>query len=165
MPTLSDTDRQAVTDFLHMEARLADEARYAEWLALWTDDGVYWVPATTDPGADPEKHLSHIYDNRGRIETRVKMLQSGFRYSQEPVSLMRRLVSNIEIDRAENGELVAHSNFILGELAVQAKHEMHWWVGRMTHRLRVVAGELKMCAKKVVLVNAAEPLPNLTFLI
>jgi hypothetical protein len=48
---------------------------------------------------------------------------------------------------------------------VQAKHEMHWWVGRTTHRLRVVDGALKMCAKKVVLVNAAEPLPNLTFLI
>lgn len=158
-------DREAVIDFLHVEARLADEARYAEWLALWTDDGVYWVPATTDPAADPEKHLSHIYDNRGRIETRVKMLQSGYRYSQEPASLMRRLIANVEISRADNGELVAESNFMLGELSVQATHEMHWWVGRTTHRLRVVDGALKMCAKKVVLVNAAEPLPNLTFLI
>ena len=162
---LSDVERQAVVDFLHREARLADEARYADWLALWTDDAVYWVPATTDPGADPEKHLSHIYDNRGRLETRVKMLQSGYRYSQEPASLMRRLVSNIEVEKAENGELVAQSNFILAELSVQAKHEMHWWVGRTTHRLRVAGGALKMCAKKVVLVNAAEPLPNLTFLI
>jgi 3-phenylpropionate/cinnamic acid dioxygenase small subunit len=158
-------ERQAVIDFLHLEARLADEARYAEWLALWTDDGVYWVPATTDPAADPGKHLSHIYDNRVRIETRVKMLQSGYRYSQEPASLMRRLIANIEITKADNGELVAESNFMLGELAVQAKHEMHWWVGRMTHRLRRVDGALKMCAKKVVLVNAAEPLPNLTFLL
>ena len=78
---------------------------------------------------------------------------------------MRRLISNVEVERAENGEFVAASNFILAELSVQAKHEMHWWVGRTTHRLRVVVGELKMCAKKVVLVNAAEPLPNLTFLI
>ena len=39
---------KAVVDFLYREARLADEARYAEWEALWTDDGVYWVPATTD---------------------------------------------------------------------------------------------------------------------
>ena len=162
---LSNIERQAVVDFLHREARLADEARYAEWLALWTDAAVYWVPATTDSGAIPEKHLSHVYDNRGRLETRVKMLQSGYRYSQEPPSLMRRLVSNIEIEAADNGELVAQSNFILAELSIQAKHEMHWWVGRTTHRLRVVAGELKMCAKKVVLVNAAEPLPNLTFLI
>jgi benzoate/toluate 1,2-dioxygenase subunit beta len=162
---VSDTEYRAVVDFLYTEARLADEARYAEWLALWTDDGVYWVPATTDPDADPDKHLSHIYDNRGRLETRIKLLQTGHRYSQEPASLMRRLVSNIEVRAAADGELVTESNFVLAELAIQAKREMHWWVGRTTHRLRRVGGELKMCRKKVVLVNAAEPLPNLSFLI
>ena len=161
---LPDAEYRAVVDFVYKEARLADEARYAEWLALWTDDGVYWVPATTDPGADPDKHISHIYDNRGRIETRIKLLQTGHRYSQEPPSLMRRLISNIEA-AGDGAELVAESNFALAELAIQAKREMHWWVGRTTHRLRRVEGELKMCRKKVVLVNAAEPLPNLSFLI
>lgn len=161
---VSDTDYRAAVEFLYREARLADEARYAEWLALWTDDGVYWVPATTDPGATPETHISHVYDNRARLDTRIKLLQTGMRYSQEPASLMRRLVSNVEM-RAEGGELVAASNFILAELAVQAKHEMHWWAGRTTHRLRRVGGELRMSGKKVVLVNAAEPLPNLSFLI
>jgi len=153
---LSDTERQAAIEFVYREARLADEARYAEWHALWTDDAVYWVPATTDPAADPERHLSHIYDNRARLDTRVKLLQTGHRYSQEPASLMRRLISNIEVERAENGDLVVASNF---------KHEMHWWVGRTTHRLRRVDGALKLSQKTVVLVNAAEPLPNLSFLI
>jgi len=162
---LSEAEYRAVADFLYKEARLADEARYAEWLALWTDDGVYWVPATTDPGVDPERHLSHVYDNRARIDTRVKLLQTGVRHSQEPPSLMRRLISNIEVTRTENGELASGSNFILAELAVQAKHELHWWAGRTTHRLRRVDGELRMSRKKVVLVNAAEPLPNLAFLI
>jgi 3-phenylpropionate/cinnamic acid dioxygenase small subunit len=148
-----------------MEARLADEARYAEWQALWTHDAVYWVPATTDPASDPEKHLSHIYDNRARLDTRIKLLQTGVRYSQEPASLMRRLISNIEVAGAEPGELHVESNFLLAELAIQANHEMHWWVGRTTHRLRSVDGELKMSRKKVVLINAAEPLPNLAFLI
>ena len=162
---VSDTDYRAAVEFLHREARLADEARYAEWLALWTDDVVYWVPATTDPAADPDKHLSHIYDNRGRLETRIKLLQTGHRYSQEPASLMRRLIANIEVAPADNGELVAESNFALAELAIQAKRELHWWVGRAKHRLRRVGGELRMCRKTVVLVNAAEPLPNLSFLI
>jgi benzoate/toluate 1,2-dioxygenase beta subunit len=162
---LSDADRHAVTEFLYREARLADEARYAEWHALWTDDGVYWVPATTDPAADPEKHLSHIYDNRARIDTRVTMLQTGQRYSQEPASRMRRLISNIEIETAEDGDLVAGSNFILGELSIQAKHAMHWWIGHTTHHLRRIDADLKMRRKKVVLINAAEPLPNLSFLI
>jgi 3-phenylpropionate/cinnamic acid dioxygenase small subunit len=143
---LSDVEYRTVVEFLYREARLADEARYAEWLALWTDDGVYWVPATTDPAADPQKHLSHIYDNRARLDT-------------------RRLISNIEVQAAGDDELVAGSNFVLAELAIQAKHEMHWWVGRTTHRLRRVDGDLRMSRKKVVLINAAEPLPNLSFLI
>jgi len=128
-------------------------------------DGVYWVPATTEPDPDPERQLSHVYDNRARIETRVKLLQTGVRYSQEPASRMRRLVSNIEVEAADGGELVAGSNFLLAELAVQAGRELHWWAGRATHRLRRVDGQLRMSRKTVVLVNAAEPLPNLAFLI
>jgi 3-phenylpropionate/cinnamic acid dioxygenase small subunit len=162
---VSDADYQAAVEFLYREARFADEARYAEWHALWTEDGVYWVPATTDPGASPDQHISHIYDNRARLDTRVKLLQTGHRYSQEPASPMRRLISNIEVTRSEDGELVVESNFILAELSIQARHEMHWWVGHTTHRLRRVEGQLRMSHKKVVLINAAEPLPNLAFLI
>jgi 3-phenylpropionate/cinnamic acid dioxygenase small subunit len=162
---VSDADYQAAVEFLYREARFADEARYAEWHALWTEDAVYWVPATTDPGARPDQHISHIYDNRARLDTRVKLLQTGHRYSQEPASPMRRLISNIEVTRSEDGELVVESNFILAELSIQARHEMHWWVGHTTHRLRRVEGQLRMSHKKVVLINAAEPLPNLAFLI
>jgi 3-phenylpropionate/cinnamic acid dioxygenase small subunit len=110
-------------------------------------------------------HLAHVYDNRARLETRVRLLQTGLRHSQEPASLMRRLVSNVEVTAGEDGELVAESNFLLAELSVQARAELHWWVGRTTHHLRRVDGALRMRAKKVVLVNAAEPLPNLAFLI
>jgi len=162
---VSDALYRAAVEFLYTEARLADEARYAEWLALWTDDGVYWVPATTDPDVDPDTRISHIYDNRNRITTRVKLLETGYRFSQVPASSMRRLISNIEVTGADDGELLAESNFILAELSVQATHEMHLWAGRATHRLRRVDGALKMSHKKVVLVNAAEPLPNLSFLI
>jgi benzoate/toluate 1,2-dioxygenase subunit beta len=162
---VSDQDRREVVEFLYREARLADEARYAEWLALWTEDAIYWVPATTDPAADPETRISHIYDNRARLETRIKLLQTGHRYSQEPASLMRRLVSNIEVEAGPDGTLVAGSNFVLAELSVQAEAEMHWWVGRATHHLRRVDDALRMKLKKVVLITAAAPLPNLSFLI
>ena len=57
------------------------------------------------------------------------------------------------------------SNFLLVELSIQAKHETHLWTGRTMHTLRWVGDELKMSRKKVVLVNAAEPLPNMSFLI
>jgi 3-phenylpropionate/cinnamic acid dioxygenase small subunit len=162
---ISDAEYKAVVEFLYKEARLADEARYAEWEALWTEDAIYWVPATTNSNVDPNRQISHIYDNRNRIATRVKLLQSGYRYSQEPASSMRRLIANIEVEKTASGELVAGSNFLLAELSIQAKHEMHLWAGRTTQTLRWVGDELKMSQKKVVLVNAAEPLPNLSFLI
>src|SRR5205809_6560319 len=102
---LTDTERQAATEFVYREARLANEARYAEWHALWTDDAVYWVPATTDAAADPERHLSQIYDNRARHDTRVKLLQTAQRHRQAPTLLMHRLIDNVVGVRAENGEV------------------------------------------------------------
>lgn len=78
---------------------------------------------------------------------------------------MRRLISNVEVTAGAGGEWIAGSNFLLAELAVQAGRELHWWAGRATHRVRRVNGALKMSGKTVVLVNAAEPLPNLAFLI
>src|SRR5262249_18139360 len=162
---VSDADYQAAVEFLYREARFADEARYAEWHALWTEDGDYWVPATTDPVASPDQHISHIYDNSARPDTRVKLLQPGHRYSQEPASLVQRLISTIEVTRSEDGRFVVESTFSPAELALQGSHEMQWGVGHPPHRLRRVEGQLRMSHKKVVLINAAEPLPNLAFLI
>ena len=165
---LSETEYRAVEAFLYKEARLADEARYAEWEALWEDDATYWVPAHPSGDTDPTRQMSHIYDNRSRIATRIALLQSGYRYSQEPASFMRRLISNMEIEKTEAGEFdefIVGSNFLLLELSIQAQHDMRQWGGRTIHKLRQVDGELKMFWKQVLLVNAAEALPNLTFLI
>lgn len=162
---VTDAERKAVEAFLYKEARLADESRYAEWEALWTDDAIYWVPATASGEVDPTRQISHIYDNRARIATRVRLLQSGYRYSQVPASPMRRLVSNIEIEKTPQGEFIVGANFLLLEMSIQAQHQLRLWGGRTIHKLRWVNDELKMFFKQVLLVNAAEPLPNLTFLV
>lgn len=159
----------AATDFLHMEARLADEGRYEEWEALVTDDMHYWVPAGPTSG-DPADQLSYINDNRARLGTRIAQLRTGKRHAQTPRSPMRRLVSNIEIlegDRfADDGdELLVGANFVLYELAAQATQQLRVWPGRTTHRLRIVDGRPRMAAKWVELVTATLPQPNLTFLI
>jgi 3-phenylpropionate/cinnamic acid dioxygenase small subunit len=162
---VSAAEEKAVVAFLNKEARLADESRYDEWEALWEDDALYWMPATANGEADPEREMSLLYDNRARIATRIKMLKTGVRYSQTPPSPMRRLIANIEIEKTPQGELVAASNFLLLEMSVQAVPHLVLWGGRTVHKLRLVNGELKMFFKKVMLVNAEEPLPNLTFLI
>ena len=38
--------RTEVEDFLFAEAELLDEWRLPEWLELFTDDAIYYVPAT-----------------------------------------------------------------------------------------------------------------------
>src|SRR3954463_13551649 len=94
-----------VTAFIYKEARLQDEHRYEAWEALWTDDGVYWVPANGDD-IDPEKEMSIIYDNRSRIALRVRQLLTGKHFTQTPQSRLRRLVSNIELmDQQPGGDI------------------------------------------------------------
>ena len=51
---------------LYGGALCQDEHQYEAWEALWTDDGVYWVPAN-GADIDPEQEMSIIYDNRSRI--------------------------------------------------------------------------------------------------
>lgn len=156
-------EQREIEKFVFTEARLADEARYDDWEALWTDDAVYWVPRRADQ--DPNYEVSHIYDNRMRIHTRVMQLKTGTRYSQEPPSNMRRVISNFEMESQENGDIEVQTNFMLGELALQSTRNVNLWCGRTTYRLRKDRDEWKMAYKKVVLINGDEPIPNLSFLL
>lgn len=163
MMPLAEAEIREIEAFVFREARLADEARYDEWEALWTPDALYWVPPR--PGVDPSKEVSHIYDNRQRIATRIRQLKSGFRYSQTPASPMRRVVSNIEIERRPPDEYEVGANFMLMELAVQSTRNMNFWGGRILYRLRRMDGHLAMAVKKILLVDADEPIANLAFLV
>jgi 3-phenylpropionate/cinnamic acid dioxygenase small subunit len=163
---IDEATRREIEAFLYLEARLADESRYEEWEALVTDDVHYWVPA--DPSDyDPASRLSYVNDNRSRLGTRIRQLKTGLRHSQTPPSLMRRIVANVEIHSfdAAKSEYRVESNFVLYELARQATGDLRIWAGRTTHRLRRENGGLRIAAKRVDLVNAAGPIPNLTFLI
>ena len=76
-------------------------------------------------------------------------------------------IQDVEIFPIDEGgdEYRVESNFVLYELARQATGDLRLWTGRTTHRLRRVEGQLRIAAKRVDLVNASGPIPNLTFLI
>ena len=154
-------DRQQVEQFIYYEADLMDEHRYDEWLALWTDDALYWVPSGGDD-IDPKREISLIYDDRVRLQVRITRLKSGFAHAQEPKSRMRRVVSNIVTKEAENGDIVVFSNFLLIELR---RGKQDTFAGRTIHRLRPDNGSFRLASKKVLLVNNDEHIDNLTFLI
>jgi 3-phenylpropionate/cinnamic acid dioxygenase small subunit len=154
-------DRQPVEQFLYYEAQLMDEHRFDEWLALWTEAALYWVPSNRDE-LDPKREVSLIYDDWVRLQLRISRLKSGFAHAQEPKSRLRRLISNIVVEEAERGEIIAYSNFLLAELR-RGKQDL--FAGRTIHRLSPHDVSFKLMSKKVLLVNNDEPIDNLTFLI
>jgi 3-phenylpropionate/cinnamic acid dioxygenase small subunit len=149
----------ALVAFIYREARLADEARYSEWEALWDDDARYWVPMS--PDADPETQVSYINDNRGRIRSRVAQLNTGVRHSQTPPSVLRRTVSNFEVTDTTADTVTVASNFILAEY----RFTVTLWAGRYLHTIRRTADGLRLAGKTVHLVNAGGPIPTMAFLI
>lgn len=161
--------RLEVEAFLFREARLADESRYDDWLALFDDPTHYWVPAGP-ADYDPElaTKVSYVNDNRNRLETRVRQLGTGVRYAQTPPSPMRRVISNVELlgQPLDGDELLdVAANFVLYELSAQASNEIRIWAGRTTHTLRRVTDGFLIRRKVVELVNASRPLPTLAFLL
>ena len=40
--------QREIEQFLYAEARKLDDGRYRDWLALFTEDGHYWMPAEED---------------------------------------------------------------------------------------------------------------------
>src|SRR5947199_9835337 len=46
------------------EARLLDDRHFEEWMARFTDDGIYWVPVDLD--GDPRTPVSYYLDDKRR---------------------------------------------------------------------------------------------------
>ena len=150
-----------VTQFIYREARLQDEHQYDAWESLWTDDGIYWVPANGD-GGDPEAVMSIIYDNRSRIALRIRQYHTGKRFSQTPRSRLRRLVSNVEILSDDGDEIVSAANALVFES--QTRGDIVW-ASRNEYRLRRDGDGFRMALKKVTLVNNETALNSMAFLI
>ena len=149
-----------VEQFLYHEARLMDEQRYDEWLSLWTDDALYFVPVN-DEGIDPKRHVTLIYDDRRRLEDRITQLKSQVHWSQEPRSRMRRVVSNVEVSET-GSEVTSESNFVLVEVRRDQQTVLG---GRSIHTLRPDNGSFQIAQKKVLLVNLDAVMRNVRFLL
>ena len=147
---------------LFREAALADANRYDDWLALWAEELLYWVPCNGDK-LDPAKRISLIYDDRPALEERLFRLSTKHAHSQRPQSRLTRLVANVVLERYEatQGGVVT-SNL----MAVEVRHDRSTvWSGRVRHTLVRQQGQLRIKEKHVFLVNNDSPMSNLTFII
>ncbi len=157
------TDRREIEDFLYMEARLLDTGKLDEWLALYTEDATYWVPANADD-INPMLHVSIIYDDRERMQERIWSIRSGVRWAQDPPSRLRHLITNVEVLSESGDELTATSNFACFEIR-RAIYGMRFFVGRYEHTLRRVDGAWRIARKKIELLDNDAPIENLTFIL
>lgn len=147
--------------FIYREARLMDEMRYDEWLKLWDDQGIYHVPISHEDDGDGLQ-VAIVRDDYVRLVQRVDRLKSGSVLAVEcQKGAMRRIVSNIEIESVAD-EIEVRSNFILG---IARTAEQQLWIGQTVHRLRPEGGDFRMLRKTVRLINSAQEIPLLQFLI
>jgi 3-phenylpropionate/cinnamic acid dioxygenase small subunit len=144
-------DRDICEAFLVHEARLLDEARFHDWLALFTPDAWYWVPSEPNQ-ASPRDVISLIYDDRKLLETRVRRLASPRIYSQEPRSRTTRMVANVTVEeKSENGRAcIVRSKFQMLEYRRDAQVTFG---GTCFHRLIVNDSGIRIAWKRVDLVN------------
>jgi benzoate/toluate 1,2-dioxygenase beta subunit len=134
--------------FLLHEARLLDEGKFDDWLALFTPDAWYWVPSEPDQD-NPHDTVSLIYDDRRLLETRVRRLASPRIYSQEPRSRTSRIVSNA---------CTVRSKFLMIEYR---RDSQRLFAGTAFHRLVQADGGILIASKRVNLVNCDAPLDGI----
>jgi benzoate/toluate 1,2-dioxygenase beta subunit len=152
-------DIAACEQFLIHEARLLDEARFAEWLALFTADAWYWVPSQPDQKS-PRDTVSLIYDDRRLLETRVRRLTSPRIYSQEPRSRTSRIVANVTIEEAapDGQACTVRSKF---QLLEYRRNTQTPYAGTSFHRLVRAGDDIRIAWKRVDLVNCDGALEGL----
>src|ERR1700754_4636352 len=143
--------------FLIHEARLLDEARYDDWLALFAADAWYWVPSQPNQ-ASPHDTVSLIYDDRRLLETRVRRLASPRIYSQEPRSRTSRMVGNVSVEESGTHACTVRSKFVMIEYR---RESQRLFAGTTFHRLVQESGGIRIASKRVDLVNCDAPLDGI----
>ena len=140
-----------IEEFLFREARLLDERRFEEWLALFADDGVYWVPAEPDQRS-PLDRLSLFYEDKALLDVRIRQIRHPRYYAQAPQTRTRHVVGNVELEdgaRADD-EIAVRSSFVMLEYRDEQRRVFG---GEARHRLRRGEQGLRIAFKRVCIVD------------
>jgi len=140
------------------EARLLDDGKFDDWLALFTAEAWYWVPSEPDQ-VDPIETVSLIYDDRRLLETRVRRLASPRMYSQEPRSRTSRMIGNVTVEETDRNSCTVRSKFTMVEYR---RERQRLFAGTALHRLVQANGRIMIGWKRVNLVNCDAPMDGIT---
>ena len=142
--------------FLYHEARLLDEQRFEEWLELFTEDAVYWVPLEQKQ-KDAHETSSLIYDDRTLLELRVKQFRHPRAHARSPLARTVHQVGNV-VAR----DLVVNSTLTVVEFR---NEKQRLWAGVVEHVLRKNGDSFRIARKRIDLVNSEGELEGLAILL
>jgi 3-phenylpropionate/cinnamic acid dioxygenase small subunit len=153
--------------FLHREAALLDDRMWDEWLSLFTEDGIYWVPSV--PGQkDPIDTISLFHEDRTLREMRVLRLRHPRAYSQEFPTRLAHVVTGAMPDPAggkgldggtdRKADIVIRSSQHILEYR---KEDQRMFGGTVRHWLRRDGAGWKIALKRIDLVNCDAPMETI----
>src|ERR1700693_499289 len=165
---------QDVAEFLYREAEILDERRYEEWLALLADDIRYWMPMRRNVkfGESEREFTREVTDiawfdeGKDTLVRRVKQIQTGIHWAEEPQSRIAHLVSNVQLleatpDTAAAQEVAAKCRFLIYRNRVET--ETDFLVGKREDTLRRSGESWLIARRKIILDQNVLLTKNLTF--
>ena len=151
---------------LHHEARILDEERLTDWLDLLTDDITYRMRLTSrrfrkDRSAPLKVGHGYIFDdNRDRLALRIKRLQSGYVWAEDPPNMVRRQVSTVEILPGEReDERQVHSVLALHRSRIDS--QTRYLIAGRADCWRNVDGRWLLSRREISLDHSTVPDTNL----
>jgi 3-phenylpropionate/cinnamic acid dioxygenase small subunit len=153
------TERAA--ELLYLEAACLDERRWADWLALYTEDAEYWVPAWDSEHeltSDPTSEMSLIYyDGRAGLEDRVHRLETGTSGASLPLPRTCHLVTNVRV-KSVDAQRMRVAACWLTRIYFQQKKRVDSFSGFYEHTLRREPDDrLRIEKKKIIVTNDLIP--------
>jgi 3-phenylpropionate/cinnamic acid dioxygenase small subunit len=146
--------QREVEQLLYAQAELLDAKQWQAWMDLFSDDGVYWMPARAEQ-TEWESSPSIFIEDKPMMEIRKGRVTHPNAWSQAPLWETNHLVSHVALEEASKDRIVVRSRFHLMELR---RDSIRHFGGRYRHTLRRNAdGQLKIQLQRVDLFNAQAP--------
>ena len=137
--------------FVIREARMLDEHKFEEWLDLFAEDGMYWMPLEWGQ-TDPRLQSSLMYEDKLLLRIRIERLKGNRTFSQKPKSRCHHVLQTPVVDSRDDqtGEYSLYTPFHYLETRLD---EQQLFAGWARHHLILKENELKLKLKRVDLVN------------
>jgi benzoate/toluate 1,2-dioxygenase subunit beta len=153
---MSSLSSAAAAEFLYREAQFLDERRWDEWLNLYTEDAVFWVPAwksEDEPTSSPDTELSLIYyEGRSNLADRIWRVRSNLSVASTPLHRTAHSLANVLLGSADANRAEVKSSWATHTYNPRRKTQ-HVFFGRSEYTLRLEAGAWRIARKKALLLN------------